>query len=41
MALGLPFGWSPAPGVFTKFIRQVLAALRNPQRIRTDDWIIK
>ena len=21
MAIGLPFGWAPAPGVFTKFIR--------------------
>jgi hypothetical protein len=21
MCVGLPFGWSPAPGVFTKFIK--------------------
>ena len=34
-ARGLPFGWAPAPGVFTKFVRQVLAALRNPSRIST------
>ncbi len=34
-------GWSPAPGVFTKFIRQVLAALRYPNRIHSPDWLIK
>ena len=27
---GLPFGWAPAPGVFTKFARNLLEAVRNP-----------
>lgn len=31
MAKGLPFGWAPAPGIFTKFIRQVLNLLRHPK----------
>lgn len=28
--IGLPFGWSCAPGAFTKFLRPVIAALRSP-----------
>lgn len=41
-AIGLPFGWSPAPGCFTKFIKQILNALRNPSMITSPlHWIIR
>lgn len=29
-AVGLPFGWAPAPAIFTKFVRQILSAVRYP-----------
>lgn len=32
-AVGLPFGWSPAPAIFTKFVKQVLNAIRYPMQI--------
>lgn len=32
--MGLPFGWSPAPAIFTKFVRQILHALRYPLSIQ-------
>ena len=32
-AVGLPFGWAPAPAIFTKLARQVLTAVRYPQKI--------
>ena len=34
IAVGLPFGWAPAPGVFTKFVRQALNAMRYPGKIQ-------
>lgn len=41
MALGLPFGWAPAPGVFTKFLKETITALRTPYLIKGNDWEIK
>ncbi len=41
MAIGLPFGWAPAPGIFTKFLKEVLKVLRDPMRIKSGDWLIK
>ena len=41
MAIGLPFGWAPAPGIFTKFIKQVLIAVRNPTALLGTHWKIK
>ena len=38
MAIGLPFGWAPAPGVFTKFIRQVLNVIRYPNMITNGNY---
>lgn len=41
MAIGLPFGWAPAPGVFTKFLKEVITAIRRPEIISGCDWLIK
>lgn len=41
IARGLPFGWAPAPGIFTKFIKEVLNVIRRPHIIGGTDWIIK
>lgn len=39
--MGLPFGWAPAPAIFTKFMRPLLGALRNPHVIRSpESWLI-
>lgn len=40
MAIGLPFGWAPAPGIFTKFIRQALNAIRYPGKICRPDLLL-
>ncbi len=39
--VGLPFGWAPSPGVFTKFMKQIVNALRNPINIVGDRFMIK
>lgn len=40
MAVGLPFGWAPAPIAFTKFIRQILRAIRSPSIIISNQFLI-
>lgn len=41
VAIGLPFGWAPAPGIFTKFLKEVVNILRRPHTISRGDWQIK
>lgn len=41
MAIGLPFGWAPAPGIFTKFMKEFIKVFRNPKLISNGDWLIK
>ena len=36
--LALPFGWSLAPAVFTKFMKPVITLLRAPMLYCPRDW---
>jgi hypothetical protein len=35
-------GWSPAPGAFTKFVKQIINVIRNPMLIKSPmPWMIR